>query len=225
MVEIGTGWGGFALHAARTRGCRVTTTTVSSAQYEVATKRVTEAGLDHLVRVLDVDYRDLAGTYDKLVSIEMIEAVDWRRHDAFFATCERLLGPEGLMVLQAIVIADQSYDRAKHHQDFIRRMIFPGGCIPSVTAIGDSLSRATDLRVFDVEDIGRHYAATLACWRANIDRHWSARPAVGAEEGFRRMWRLYLSYCEAAFLERHISDVQMVIAGPKYRPSLNVRSL
>jgi cyclopropane-fatty-acyl-phospholipid synthase len=223
VVEIGTGWGSFALHAARTYGCRVTTTTVSRSQYEVATQRVADAGLSNLIRVLEADYRDLEGTYDKLVSIEMIEAVDWRRHDTFLAGCGRLLRPDGLMVLQAIVIADRSYDRAKHHQDFIRRMVFPGGCIPSVTAMSDSLTRATGLRIFDLEDIGRHYAATLRCWHDNIATHWDAVPANDADEKFRRLWRLYLCYCEAAFLERHISDVQMVIAGPQFRPSLSLR--
>jgi cyclopropane-fatty-acyl-phospholipid synthase len=223
VVEIGTGWGSFALHAARAYGCRVTTTTVSRSQYEVATRRVADTGLEDRIRVLEADYRDLEGTYDKLVSIEMIEAVDWRRHDTFFATCERLLRPTGLMVLQAIVIADRSYDRAKHHHDFIRRMVFPGGCIPSVTALGDSLTRATRLRILDLEDIGRHYAATLRCWHDNIEAHWDTLPSNGADEEFRRLWRLYLCYCEAAFLERHISDVQMVIAGPKFRSPLSLR--
>ena len=136
VVEIGTGWGGFALHAATHYGCRVTTTTLSRSQHELALRRVAEAGLADRVTVLGSDYRDLEGTYDKLVSIEMIEAVDWRLHDTFFATCARLLAPDGLMLLQAIVIADRSYERAKHHDDFIRRMVFPGGCLPSVTAIG-----------------------------------------------------------------------------------------
>ena len=223
VVEIGTGWGGFALHAATRYGCRVTTTTLSRSQRQVAVDRVAEAGLDDRVTVLGSDYRDLEGTYDKLVSIEMIEAVDWRLHDTFFATCRRLLAPDGLMLLQAITIADRSFQRAKHHDDFIRRMVFPGGCIPSVTAIGDSLTRATDLRVLDLEDIGRHYAATLRAWHENVEKHWSEVEAAGLDGRFHRLWSLYLCYCEAAFLERHISDVQLVIAGPRYRPPLGVR--
>ncbi len=223
VVEIGTGWGSFALHAASAYGCRVTTTTVSRSQQEVAARRVAEAGLADRVQVLGVDYRDLEGTYDKLVSIEMIEAVDWRRHDAFFGTCERLLRPEGLMLLQAIVIADRSYERAKHHEDFIRRMIFPGGCIPSVTSICDSLTRATCLRLLDLEDIGRHYATTLRCWHENLDAHWPQVAEAGLDEKLHRLWQLYLCYCEGAFLERHVSDVQMVIAGAQFRPPLNLR--
>lgn len=218
VVEIGTGWGGFALHAASRYGCRVTTTTVSRAQEVLARRRVAEAGLSDRVEVLGSDYRDLRGTYDKLVSIEMIEAVDWRRHDTFFAACERLLAPDGLMLLQAIVIADQSFDRAKHHDDFIRRLVFPGGCIPSVTAICDSLTRATHLRLFDLEDIGRHYPPTLRRWHDNLEAHWEQVARAGLDESFHRLWRLYLCYCEAAFLERHISDVQMVVAGPRFRP-------
>jgi cyclopropane-fatty-acyl-phospholipid synthase len=223
VVEIGTGWGGFALHAATRYGCRVTTTTLSRSQRELALRRVAEAGLADRVTVLGSDYRDLEGTFDKLVSIEMIEAVDWRRYDTFFATCRRLLRPDGLMLLQAITIADRSFERAKHHDDFIRRMVFPGGCIPSVTAMVDSLTRATDLRVLDLEDIGRHYAATLRAWHENVEKHWADVAATGLDERFHRLWSLYLCYCEAAFLERHISDVQMVIAGPRYRPRFEVR--
>jgi cyclopropane-fatty-acyl-phospholipid synthase len=214
LVEIGTGWGGFAIHAAKNYGCRVTTTTISQSQYEVARQRVTQAGLDDRVTVLEADYRDLTGHYDKLVSIEMIEAVGWRQFDTFFATCARLLRPEGIMALQAIVINDQSYERAKHHDDFIRRFIFPGGCLPSINAVSSSLTRVTELGIFDVEDIGQHYAATLVRWHENLERNWEEIAAAGLDEEFHRMWRLYLCYCEAAFLERHISAVQMVIAGP-----------
>jgi cyclopropane-fatty-acyl-phospholipid synthase len=224
VVEIGTGWGGFAIHAAAHYGCRVTTTTLSVSQRQVARERVAAAGLADRVTVLGDDYRDLTGTYDKLVSIEMIEAVDWRRHDEYFATCARLLRPDGLMLLQAIVIADRSYERAKLHQDFIRRLIFPGGCLPSVTAICDSLTRATPLRLLDTEDIGRHYATTLQAWRRQVDARWCEVEAAGLDDRFHRLWTLYLAYCEAAFLDRHISDVQMVMAAPAYRPPLGVRS-
>jgi cyclopropane-fatty-acyl-phospholipid synthase len=223
VVEIGTGWGSFALHAAGSYGCRVTTTTVSQAQYDVASRRVEAAGLSDRVRVLGVDYRDLGGRYDKLVSIEMIEAVDWRSHDIFFENCRRLLLPGGLMLLQAIVIADRSYERAKQHDDFIRRFVFPGGCLPSVTAIGNSLTRATDLRVFDLEDIGMHYATTLRCWLESFEDRWPQIAASGLDEKFRRLWTFYLCYCEAAFAERHLSDVQMVLAGPGFRPTAGTR--
>jgi cyclopropane-fatty-acyl-phospholipid synthase len=224
LVEIGTGWGGFAIHAASNYGCRVTTTTVSESQYKLASQRVNEASLSERVEVLDTDYRDLTGSYDKLVSIEMIEAVGWRQFDAFFASCARLLRPEGLMVLQGIVIADRSYERAKHHDDFIRRLIFPGSCIPSLTALADSLARATELRIFDLEDIGQHYAPTLRSWHENLERSWEALSASGLDEEFHRLWRLYLCYCEGAFLERHISDVQMVICGAQFKPTLALRS-
>jgi cyclopropane-fatty-acyl-phospholipid synthase len=223
LVEIGSGWGGFALHAATVYGCRVTTTTVSESQYKLASQRVADAGLQHRVEVLDVDYRDLSGRYDKLVSVEMIEAVGWRQFDTFFATCQRLLRPDGVMALQAIVIADQSYERAKHHDDFIRRLIFPGGCIPSVSAISASLTRATDLRIFDLEDIGRHYPPSLRRWHDNFEAHWDEISACGLDERFHRLWRFYLCYCEAAFLERHISDVQILITAPQFRPCASLQ--
>ena len=214
VVEIGTGWGGFALHAAEHYGCRVTTTTISEAQRELAVKRVADRGLGDRVRVLGLDYRDLEGHYDALVSIEMIEAVDWRRHDDYFATCARLLAPHGRMGLQAITIADASYERAKHHGEFIRTLVFPGGCIPSVAAITASVARTGDLRIVDLEDIGDHYPPTLRRWRQNLDAHRGDLGAMGFDERFRRFFDLYLAYCEGAFLERHISDVQIVLARP-----------
>jgi cyclopropane-fatty-acyl-phospholipid synthase len=223
LVEIGTGWGGLAIHAASNYGCRVTTTTISDAQREVAAKRVADAGLSDRVSVLGLDYRDLEGSYDKLVSVEMIEAVDWRRHDSFFAACSRLLRPDGVMALQAITIADRSYERAKHHDDFIRALIFPGGCIPSIEAITRSVSRATDLTIVDVEDIGRHYAETLRRWRQNVGANLAALQRVGFDREFQRLWDLYLSYCEGAFLEAHISDAQIVLAKPERRKELSAR--
>lgn len=210
VVEIGTGWGSFALHAATRYGCRVTTTTISGAQYEYAAKRVADAGLSDRVTVLDRDYRDLTGTFDKLVSIEMVEAVDWRDHDRFLQTCAGLLEPDGHAALQAIVIADESFERAKRHDDFIRRAIFPGGCLPSVTSIHASARRA-GLRLVDLCDIGDHYPETLRRWRVNVDEHAAEVTAMGLGTEFRRLWDLYLTYCEAAFLERHVSDVQIVL--------------
>ena len=214
MVEIGTGWGGFAIHAAERYGCRVTTTTISEAQRSLAEKRVAEHGLGDRVTVLGADYRELEGRYDALVSIEMIEAVDWRRHDQFFATCARLLTDRGRMGLQAITIADGSFERAKLHNEFIRTMVFPGGCLPSITAIGASVARTSDLRIIDLEDIGLHYAETLRRWRANLERQRPAVERLGFDDRFWRFWSLYLCYCEAAFTERHVSDVQLVLARP-----------
>jgi len=225
VVEIGTGWGGFAIFAAERYGCRLTTTTISDAQREVAAKRVAEAGLADRVTVLGRDYRELEGRYDKLVSIEMIEAVDWRSHDTFFGSCARLLRPHGLMALQAITIADRSYERAKLHDDFIRKMIFPGGCIPSIEAIVSSVRRSTDLTVIDLEDIGRHYAETLRRWDIALRSGRARLEEAGFDRRFRRLWDLYLCYCEAAFLERHISDVQIVFAKPAWRsePAFELR--
>ena len=214
VIEIGTGWGGFAIHAAAQHGCRVTTTTISEAQRSLAEKRVAEHGLSDRVTVLGEDYRDLQGRYDALVSIEMIEAVDWRRHDQFFATCARLLTDQGRMALQAITIEDASYERAKLHDDFIRAMVFPGGCLPSVSTIAASVARTSNLRIVDLEDIGPHYAETLRRWRANLEARRPAVEALGFDDRFWRFWTLYLCYCEAAFIERHVSDVQVVLARP-----------
>jgi cyclopropane-fatty-acyl-phospholipid synthase len=220
LVEIGTGWGGLAIHAASKYGCRVTTTTISDAQFDYATRRVANAGLADRVVVLNQDYRDLTGVYDKLVSVEMIEAVGWRQLDTFFSTCASLLRPDGVMGLQAIVIDDRSYERTKRSSDFIKNQIFPGGFLPSLEAMINSTSKHTDLRVLDVEDIGRHYAETLSRWRENLHVHAEAVALLNLGERFHRLWSLYLSYCEGAFLERHISDVQMIFARDRWRGSL-----
>jgi cyclopropane-fatty-acyl-phospholipid synthase len=177
---------------------------------------VAEAGLTDRVTVLDHDYRDLSGTYDKLVSVEMVEAVDWRDHDRFFSACADLLRPDGVAAMQAIVIADESFERAKHHDDFIRRYVFPGGCLPSITSIAGSARRA-GLRMVDLRDIGHHYPETLRRWRANVQMHEREIAGLGFDAAFRRLWDLYLTYCEAAFLERHVSDVQVVLAKPAWR--------
>ena len=222
VVEIGTGWGGFAVHAATRYGCRVTSTTVSDDQYAHASAWVRRLDLDDRVTILHEDYRALTGRYDKLVSIEMVEAVDWRLLGTYMRTCAALLRPDGLMALQAITIDDRSYERAKHSTDFIKAFVFPGSCLPSV----GSLARAaagTDLRIVDVEDIGRHYAETLRRWRRNVDEHRAGIEALGFDERFLRIWRLYLCYSEAAFLERHVSDVQVVLAKPGWEAPLMLR--
>ncbi|HUY65390.1 MAG TPA: cyclopropane-fatty-acyl-phospholipid synthase family protein [Acidimicrobiales bacterium] len=221
LVEIGSGWGGLAVHAATRYGCRVTTTTISDAQRTHVEKRVADAGLADRITVLGLDWRDLTGTFDKLVSVEMVEAVDWRWHDRFLAKCAQLVAEDGMAAIQAIVIDDRSFARAKRHQDFVRRMVFPGGCLPSVASLTTSVVRATDLRVVDLEDIGRHYPETLRHWADNLAGRADSLAALGVGEGFRRLWDLYLAYCEASFLEGHISDVQLVLArsGPAGRLS------
>jgi cyclopropane-fatty-acyl-phospholipid synthase len=203
----------------------VTTTTISEAQQAHVAKAIAEAGLADRVTVLSDDWRDLRGRFDKLVSVEMIEAVDWRHHDQFLAACGSLLADDGIAALQAIVIEDRSFERAKRHQDFVRRMVFPGSCLPSVSSLATSLARATDLRIVDLEDIGRHYAETLRRWAENLDRRAADVERLGAGREFRRLWALYLAYCEAGFLERHLSDVQIVLAKPRWRGRLQARAV
>lgn len=220
VLEIGTGWGSFAVHAASTRGCRVTTATLSPNQARLARQRVAAAGLADLVDVRLADYRELHGRFDALVSIEMIEAVDWRDHATYFETCGRLLRPGGLMGLQAIVIADERYERARSTTDFIKAHVFPGGCLPSVSRIAEVASEAGRLRVVDLEDLGAHYAETLARWQASLDGIAPGElSAMGLDGRFRRLWAFYLAYCRGAFLERHVSVVQAVLAPSGWRPA------
>lgn len=215
LLEIGTGWGGLALHAARRYGCRVTTTTISRAQFEYARERITAAGLQDRITLLLEDYRNLTGQFDKLVSVEMIEAVGARYLDAYFDRCSRLLAPNGAMLLQAITIQDQLYEQALRSVDYIQRYIFPGSFIPSVTALTQSLTRATDLKVFHLEDIGPHYARTLAEWRRNFFTHLPQVRALGFPDAFVRLWEFYLCYCEGGFAERQLGDVQMLLTKPR----------
>jgi cyclopropane-fatty-acyl-phospholipid synthase len=217
LLEIGTGWGGFAIYAATHYGCRVTTTTISKEQFELASRKVAEAGLTDRITLLQKDYRDLEGQYDKLVSIEMIEAVGHRYFATFFETCDRLLKPDGLMCLQSITIADQRYASALKSVDFIQRYIFPGGCLPSLTAIADNLTCSSDMRITHSEDIGPHYATTLRHWRERFVAQLDAVRAQGYPAEFIRLWRYYLGYCEGAFIERAIGNVQLLIARPGNR--------
>ncbi len=214
VLEIGGGWGSFAVHAAWRHGCRVTTTTVSQAQFELARQRVEEAGLADRVDVLLRDYRDVEGDYDRLVSIEMIEAVGHQYFDTFFGSCSERLRPQGRMLLQAIVVPEQRYERSKRAVDFIKRYIFPGGCLPSVGAIAGSLARVTDLRIAHLEELSAHYARTLACWRENLRRNEDRARALGCSEEFLRTWEFYFGYCEGGFAERYNGVVQMVLAKP-----------
>lgn len=217
VLEIGTGWGGFAIHAAKQYGCHVTTTTISREQFEHAYKRVLEEGLEDKVTLLMEDYRDLEGNYDKLVSIEMIEAIGHQYLDTYFNTCSRLLKPDGIMLLQAITIADQRYESAKNSVDFIKRFIFPGGFLPSIAAIADSIARKTDMRIYHLEDIGEHYARTLNHWRRRFFDRLDKIRALGYPDSFVRMWDFYLSYCEGGFLERVIGTTQILMIKPENR--------
>jgi len=217
LLEIGSGWGGFALHAAQHYGCRVTTTTISQEQYRLTRERVRAAGLEDRITVLCEDYRDLCGQYDKLVSIEMIEAVGERHLDSYFQACARLLKPQGLMLLQAITIADQKYDQYRSEVDFIRHYIFPGGFLPSLTRMAQALTRATDLRIFHLEDIGAHYATTLHHWRQRFLANRERVRSLGFPERFIRMWEYYLCYCEGGFQERAIGTVQLLLTKPQCR--------
>jgi cyclopropane-fatty-acyl-phospholipid synthase len=217
LLEIGTGWGGLAIHAAKNYGCRVTTTTISHEQYDLSRERVARAGLEDRVTVLLEDYRDLRGVYDALVSIEMIEAVGHHYLDTYFRRCSGLLKPSGAMLLQAITIQDQFYEQARRSVDFIKRYIFPGSFIPSVKAIADSLERATDMKLFHMEDIGPHYARTLRLWRERFMMKQGEVRAQGYPESFLRMWEYYLCYCEGGFEERQLGDVQMVLTKPQCR--------
>jgi cyclopropane-fatty-acyl-phospholipid synthase len=222
VLEIGTGWGGFAVHAAATRGCRVTTTTISNEQHAHATERIRQAGLDHLVTVLEQDYRDLRGRYDKLVSIEMVEAVGWKDFGTFFERCGALLEPDGAMLLQAITIDDRAYAVERASRSFIRTHIFPNGCLPSLEVIARRTARRTDLTMVHMEDFGLDYAETLRRWRANLERHADRLEQLGYDERFRRLWRLYLCYCEAGFAERRIGVAQALFAKPAWRPATAV---
>jgi cyclopropane-fatty-acyl-phospholipid synthase len=217
VLEIGTGWGSFALHAAATRGCHVTTTTISGEQYDYVCERILEEGLADRVTVLPEDFRDLEGRYDKLVSIEMIEAVGWQNLGLFLARCSDLLKPEGVMLLQAIAIDDRAYEVEKATRSFIKEYIFPGGSLPSLAAMTRALARRTDLQTLDVEDITEHYIETLQHWRRRFVTHSEELEAMGYDDRFKRIWTLYLAYCEGGFAERRITDLQLLLGKPGFQ--------
>jgi cyclopropane-fatty-acyl-phospholipid synthase len=212
VVEIGTGWGGFALHAARRYGCHVTTTTISREQHALASERVAAAGLGDRVTVLLDDYRDLKGRFDKLVSIEMIEAVGARYLEAYFAKVGALLAPRGLALLQAITIEDHRYERALREVDYIKRHVFPGAFIPSVSAMLEAKRRVTDLNLVQFEDFGLSYARTLEVWRKRFVAQRSEVRRLGFDDHFIRLWEFYLAYCEAGFRERSIGVAHLKFA-------------
>ena len=222
LLEIGTGWGAMAIHAAENYGCRVTTTTISQEQHDYAAEQVRDRGLEDRITVLLEDYRDLTGTYDKLVSIEMIEAVGWQFFPTYFEHCSRLLADDGLMFLQAITIDERSYEVEKQSKSFINTHIFPGGCLPSLEIIHRCVAQETDMTTVWLDDITQHYAETCLRWREAFTGSADLAAEMGYDETFRRMWQLYLAYVEAGFRERRIMDVHVLLSKPEWRQSLPV---
>lgn len=224
LLEIGTGWGGLAAHAARTRGCRVTTTTLSAKQREHAAARIRAEGIGNLVEVIGADYRDLRGSFTKLASIEMIEAVGWQYFDLFFRRCSELLNPGGLMFLQAICIDDRAYEAEKAAPSFANTLVFPGGCLPSLGVIDDCVRLETDMHTESLEDISASYVLTLREWRRRFDSAAPKLDALGYDRRFRRLWRFYLAFSEAGFREERIRDVQILLAKPARVGSASART-
>ncbi|KXF83246.1 SAM-dependent methyltransferase [Enterovibrio coralii] len=220
LVEIGTGWGAMAIHAAKHYDCRVTTTTISEEQYQWAKSRIVDEGLTHKITLLKQDYRDLEGQFDKLVSIEMIEAVGKQFLPTYIKKCQSLLKPNGLMAIQAITIADQRYDSYSKNVDFIQKHIFPGGFLPSVNVLLDHFTKQSDFVVRDLKDIGLDYAKTLQEWHERFNERETELEELGYDEKFSRLWRYYFCYCEGGFLERTISTVQLVLSRPDWREAL-----
>ena len=212
LLEIGTGWGAFALHAAQHYGCRVTTTTISRQQYEYSAALFARHGLEDRIQLLQQDYRRLEGQFDKIASIEMFEAVGLDHYDDFFRACDRLLKPDGLLALQSITMNEHRFEAYRRGTDWIQRRIFPGGQLASVRAIQDSLVRSTSLGMHHLEDIGLHYAYTLEQWRHRFQENGRKIRALGFDNSFQRTWNYYLAYCEGAFRERYIGNVQLVLA-------------
>ena len=211
VVEIGSGWGSFAVHAASRYGCRVTTTTISREQHAVVERLVRERDLADRVQVLCSDYRDLRGTFDKLVSIEMIEAVGHEHLPRYFGVCADLLHEGGEALIQAITMPERRYGQYRRQSDFIRRYVFPGSCVPSLGAILAAAAGTAGFSPVHLEDIGPHYAETLRRWRAAFEARLDAVRGLGFDERFIRLWRFYLAYCEAGFEERYLGDVQLVL--------------
>ncbi|MFA0810215.1 class I SAM-dependent methyltransferase [Microbulbifer epialgicus] len=216
LLEIGTGWGGMAIYAAKQSGCRVTSATISEEQYEYARLWVEREGLQDKVTILLQDYRDLQGQYDKLLSIEMVEAVGHEFHREFFSTCSQLLKEDGLMLMQAITIQDQRYQQYRKEVDFIQHYIFPGGCLPSNQVVAYHVATATDMQIVCLEDITEHYARTISYWRRAFFKYIDKVRALGFDERFIRMWEFYLCYCEGGFMQRVISTAQFTFAKPRY---------
>lgn len=210
LLEIGTGWGGLAIFAAKNYGCKVTTTTISDAQFAYAEKRVKALGLQDKITLLKKDYRELTGTFDKVVSIEMIEAVGYEFLPSFFKQCNDRLKKGGKLLIQSITIADQRFEYYKNNVDFIQRYIFPGGFLPSVNVLNSHLTDHSEMVVEQIDDIGLDYAKTLAHWREKFTASWPELQTLGYDDTFKRLWLYYFAYCEGAFLERSTSTVHLV---------------
>jgi len=226
LLEIGTGWGSLAIHAATNYGCRVTTTTISREQARYARETIQRLGLTDRITVLLQDYRDLEGRFDKLISLEMIEAVGVKYYRDYFARCADLLEPDGAMLLQAITVDDRQFEHDAQHIDFIKRYIFPGGVLPSTTVIADAVTRASDLQLAHLDDLAAHYVKTLEIWRQNLMRHREAVRSQGRSEEFLRCWEFYFAYCEGGFRERRVRTVQALLVKPECRslPLLEISS-
>jgi cyclopropane-fatty-acyl-phospholipid synthase len=225
VLEIGTGWGGFSIHAAKTYGCRVTTTTISSEQHEFARQRIEQEGLQDRVTLLQKDYRDLTGQYDKLVSIEMIEAVGHEYLPTYFRTCSDRLKPDGLFAFQAITIPDQRYESYRRSVDFIQKYVFPGGFLPSVGALSAAVGKYTDMQWIHFEDFAEHYARTLECWREKLFENIVEVRKLGMKDSFLRLWEFYLCYCEGGFREKQIGVAQILLQKPGNRRPANYPGL
>ena len=217
LLEIGTGWGGFSLHAARQYGCRITTTTISREQHAYAKRRIEEEGLQDQIELLCEDYRDLKGQYDKAVSIEMIEAVGHEFLPTYFKQCSNLLKPNALFAFQAITIPDQRYDRYRRSVDFIQKYVFPGGFLPSVGALSSTVGQHTDMQWIHFEDFAEHYAKTLECWRKSLFERVNEVRELGMSDSFLRLWEFYLCYCEGGFREKQIGVAQILLQKPGNR--------
>ena len=221
LLEIGTGWGGLAIYAAKNYGCKVTTTTISKRQYQYACDQVAKQNLGDRITVLLQDYRELEGSFDKLVSIEMIEAVGHQYYARYFEQCSKLLKPKGLMLIQAITIPDDRYNYARGSVDFIQRYIFPGGCLPSQQVISACIRNYTDMQIVHLEEIGEHYAKTLAHWRKRFSQRIDEVRRQNFDDSLIRLWNYYLCYCEGAFRERAIGTAQYLFAKPEWRDRLS----
>jgi cyclopropane-fatty-acyl-phospholipid synthase len=214
VLEIGCGWGGFAIEAAKHTGCRVTGITISEEQHRYAVERVKAEGLTGQVEIRLCDYRDMQGSFDRIVSIEMLEAVGHRYYGTFFRTCDRLLTPGGRIVLQVITIPDQRYDAYRRNPDWIQKHIFPGGMLPSLTALSKAMTRHSSLIIDQMDNIGIHYAETLRRWRRAFEANREPLLQLGYDETFQRKWIYYLCYCEAGFQTRFTNDLHLVLTRP-----------
>jgi cyclopropane-fatty-acyl-phospholipid synthase len=214
ILEVGCGWGGFAIEAARTIGCKVTGLTISQAQYDLATQRIKEAALTEQIDIQLCDYRDAKGTYDRIVSIEMLEAVGHAYYGNYFSTLDRLLKPGGRIALQVITIPDQRYDAYRQNPDWIQKHIFPGGILPSLTELSKAMTKHSMLHIDHIENIGIHYAETLRRWRATCEAHPETLKKMGYDALFQRKWIYYLAYCEAGFQTEFINDLHIILKRP-----------